>query len=225
MEPCNLRLSGNLPCVERVLRTQNRGKGGIGKVYIGVKEPEKFVGENEGRRRLEEAGVEVVHVAGMEEEILKVATAGHVEDINTAPDVHLFEHQKTILWSDDAVLEDPVTIAKGRKQYEAQWYGLLSACSEIECLRYRVMSASNPIEMELEMQYTIKNIGMAKVIESVVRISLDDAGIVVKVEDKWNGELPESSFVNALRRLDAVIVPNLISIPQDKEEDQQRGHT
>lgn len=79
MEPCNLRLSGNLPCVERVLRTQNRGKGGIGKVYIGVKEPEKFVGENEGRRRLEEAGVEVVHVAGMEEEILKVATAGHVE--------------------------------------------------------------------------------------------------------------------------------------------------
>lgn len=154
----------------------------------------------------------------------------HVSDINTAPDVHLFEHQKTIvraildlfkgraspeklqLWSDDAVLEDPVTIAKGRKQYEAQWYGLLSACSEIECLRYRVMSASNPIEMELEMQYTIKNIGMAKVIESVVRISLDDAGIVVKVEDKWNGELPESSFVNVSFSFYCQDVPLAVSI-------------
>ncbi|KAL6712206.1 hypothetical protein ACN47E_000083 [Coniothyrium glycines] len=79
MEPCNLRLSGNLPCVERVLRT--RGKQGevrIRKVYIGVKEPEKFVGENEGRKKLEQGGVECVHVEGLEERILSVATAGHV---------------------------------------------------------------------------------------------------------------------------------------------------
>ncbi|KAK6594799.1 cytidine and deoxycytidylate deaminase zinc-binding region [Botrytis cinerea] len=58
MEPCAKRLSGN--------------------VVVGVKEPEKFVGENEGRRRLEEAGIEVLLVEGLEEEILKVATAGHV---------------------------------------------------------------------------------------------------------------------------------------------------
>jgi len=73
VEPCGLRLSGNLPCVERIRRL---GRG-IKTVYVGVKEPEKFVGENKGRARLEEAGIEVVLVSGLEEEILKVATAGH----------------------------------------------------------------------------------------------------------------------------------------------------
>ena len=77
MEPCGLRLSGNLPCVERIIRTREGGKGGISKVYLGVKEPEKFVGENKGRNKLEEHGIECIHVPGLEEQILNVATAGH----------------------------------------------------------------------------------------------------------------------------------------------------
>jgi pyrimidine deaminase RibD-like protein len=78
MEPCNLRLSGNLPCADRIIRTRGKdGKPALHKVYIGVKEPEKFVGENEGRKKLEENGIEVVHVPGFEEDILRIATAGH----------------------------------------------------------------------------------------------------------------------------------------------------
>ena len=73
VEPCFKRLSGNLPCVERILRL---GKA-IKTVYVGVKEPERFVGENTGRRQLEDAGIKVVLIKGMEEEILEVATAGH----------------------------------------------------------------------------------------------------------------------------------------------------
>ena len=73
VEPCFKRLSGNLPCVERILRLGNA----IETVYVGVKEPEKFVGENTGRKQLEDAGIKVVLVEGMEKEILKVATAGH----------------------------------------------------------------------------------------------------------------------------------------------------
>ena len=60
-------------------------------------------------------------------------------NISTAPGVELSPHQKTVvgsvldlfagrpsleklqLWSDDAVFEDPLTIAKGRKQYEPQF--------------------------------------------------------------------------------------------------------
>ncbi len=76
MEPCFKRLSGNLPCVERILRLGNA----IKKVYVGVKEPEKFVGQNTGRTMLEDAGIEIVLVGGMEKEILEVATAGHVQD-------------------------------------------------------------------------------------------------------------------------------------------------
>ena len=76
MEPCNKRLSGNLTCVERILRLGNA----IRTVYVGIKEPEKFVGENLGRARLENAGIKVVHVEdeGMEQRILETATAGHV---------------------------------------------------------------------------------------------------------------------------------------------------
>lgn len=74
VEPCFKRLSGNLPCVERISRLGNA----IKTVYVGVKEPEKFVGENTGRKQLEDAGIEVVLVEGMEKEILEVATAGHI---------------------------------------------------------------------------------------------------------------------------------------------------
>ena len=72
MEPCNKRASGNMPCTETILE-----HGGISVVYVGVKEPEKFVGENVGRAKLEEAGIKYVHVPGLEAEILEVATAGH----------------------------------------------------------------------------------------------------------------------------------------------------
>jgi pyrimidine deaminase RibD-like protein len=74
VEPCFKRLSGNLPCVQRILRLGNA----IKTVYVGIKEPEKFVGENTGRKQLEDAGIKVVLIEGMEKEILEVATAGHV---------------------------------------------------------------------------------------------------------------------------------------------------
>ncbi|KAI9768051.1 MAG: hypothetical protein M1839_004211 [Geoglossum umbratile] len=73
MEPCNKRLSGNRTCVERIL-TLN---GAIKVVYVGIKEPETFVGGNVGRKRLEDAGVVVTVVEGMQDRILEVSTAGH----------------------------------------------------------------------------------------------------------------------------------------------------
>ena len=75
IEPCSKRLSGSQPCVERVLRQ----KSWIKKVYVGVQEPDTFVKQNEGQRKLRDAGIEVVHVAGMEDEILAVAKAGHIK--------------------------------------------------------------------------------------------------------------------------------------------------
>lgn len=76
MEPCFKRLSGKLPCVERVLRQRSW----IKKVYVGVSEPETFVGQNPGKRMLEEGGIEVHIVPGLEDEILQTATAGHVDN-------------------------------------------------------------------------------------------------------------------------------------------------
>ena len=72
MEPCIKRLSGNKPCVDRIIEAKR-----IRKVYVGVLEPEKFVEENNGRRVLETAGIQYEHIPGLENEILEVATAGH----------------------------------------------------------------------------------------------------------------------------------------------------
>lgn len=76
MEPCYKRLSGKLPCVERVIRQ----RPWITKVYIGVQEPETFVGPNPGRKLLQDNGIEVHVVPGFEQQILDVATTGHADD-------------------------------------------------------------------------------------------------------------------------------------------------
>lgn len=73
MEPCNKRLTGSRTCVERILRLN----GAIKTVYVGIKEPEIFIGNNAGRKRLEDAGVVVRFVDGMQDRILAVSTAGH----------------------------------------------------------------------------------------------------------------------------------------------------
>lgn len=77
MEPCGKRLSGNMPCAQRIARTRGGGRSGIQKVYFGVKEPGTFVGESEGCKMLSAAGIEWEVLPGMEREILMTATAGH----------------------------------------------------------------------------------------------------------------------------------------------------
>ena len=79
MEPCNQRSLGNMPCVDRILQTQNSANGGIKTVYLGVTEPQTFVSNNRGRTKLEAAGIVCIEVPGLEKEILNVATAGHTK--------------------------------------------------------------------------------------------------------------------------------------------------
>ena len=77
VEPCFLRLSGNTPCVDRIINTRGKVGQGIRRVYSGVREPENFVGVNAGRAKLEENGIECLVVPGFESRILSIATAGH----------------------------------------------------------------------------------------------------------------------------------------------------
>lgn len=77
MEPCGKRLSGNMPCVQRITRTKKGDREGIQQVYFGVKEPGTFVGESEGCKMLTAAGIKWEVLPGLERDILTVATAGH----------------------------------------------------------------------------------------------------------------------------------------------------
>lgn len=139
----------------------------------------------------------------------------NIESVNikTAAGVNLTSHQKTLigsvldlfagrpslaklqLWTDDATFTDPLTIAEGRKQYEAQWYGLQTAFSEIERLNHEVKSSGNPILMDLSQRYKVKGIGKEQMVNSIVEIHTDGDKIS-KVADKWDGKLPDSSISN-----------------------------
>jgi hypothetical protein len=62
--------------VDRILRL----KDCIKVVYVGIKEPETFIDQSVlvvGRKRLQDAGVQVTFEGGMEGRIMEVATAGH----------------------------------------------------------------------------------------------------------------------------------------------------
>ena len=51
--------------------------------------------------------------------------------------------------------------------------------------------------MDLRTRYVIKGINKEQTIDSKVNIFYDDAtGKITKVEDKWDGKLPESSIQN-----------------------------
>ncbi|EME44959.1 hypothetical protein DOTSEDRAFT_127776 [Dothistroma septosporum NZE10] len=162
-------------------------------------------------------------------------------NIKTAPGVDLSERQKTLvgsvldlfagrpslaklqLWQDDGEFIDPLTIAKGRKQYEAQWYGLQTAFSEIERLSHEVKSNGNPIELDLKTRYVVKGIGKEQTIASKVLIH-QDGDKISKVEDRWDGKLPESSIAQFFQRVNANTVPYIVGVPKNAEEDAKKGN-
>nr|KAJ3422648.1 DRAP deaminase [Polyrhizophydium stewartii] len=58
MEPCSLRLSGNVPCARRLI------DAGVARVFIGVLEPPDLVANCSGVEMLQAAGIEVVYLDG-----------------------------------------------------------------------------------------------------------------------------------------------------------------
>ncbi|EIE86643.1 hypothetical protein RO3G_11354 [Rhizopus delemar RA 99-880] len=63
MEPCSKRLSGNRPCVDRIIEAN------IKRVVVGVREPPNLV-NCEGIGLLEKHNIEVVIVPGVQEACL-----------------------------------------------------------------------------------------------------------------------------------------------------------
>ncbi|KAJ6547634.1 cytidine deaminase-like protein [Mycena capillaripes] len=70
MEPCSVRTSGLAPCADALIAARVR------RCFIGVGEPDDFV-NCEGAQKLKDAGIDVVWMAGLEEECLKAARRGH----------------------------------------------------------------------------------------------------------------------------------------------------
>ena len=102
--------------------------------------------------------------------------------------------------------------------------------------------------MDLSNSYTVKGIKKEQTINSVVRIHVDEEGKIDRVEDRWNGNLPEGAvsgvsdclptrsgptwladgslicptmltLIQAFRKLNAVTVPAFVTVPKTEEED------
>ncbi|KAF9871967.1 hypothetical protein CkaCkLH20_10599 [Colletotrichum karsti] len=135
----------------------------------------------------------------------------------------LFEGNPTLkhlsLWSKNATFQDNITVAEGFDKFAAQWYGLPALFNPIQIQSHTVTSAGNPIELNLKNKYTVKGIKSEQTMESVVQIQVGDDGKIAKVNDKWNNELPDNAFSQALRKLNAVTVPAFVKVPKNEEED------
>lgn len=88
LEPCGKRLSGNLPCVQRIIATRNTvPAGGVRKVVFGAKEPGTFVQDSQSCKLLSEAGIDWEYLPDLEKEILEVAMEGHQKDLGSSEEV------------------------------------------------------------------------------------------------------------------------------------------
>ena len=100
------------------------------------------------------------------------------------------------LWSPTATFADPISVAEGSDRYKAQWYGLPALFHPIKIQSHKVKSAGNPIEIGLTTTYTVKGIKKEQTIESIVHIYVSDDGKISKLEDRWNGKLPEGAVTD-----------------------------
>lgn len=73
MEPCNARLSGARTCCDRIVAL----KGPLKRVYIGIREPNTFISDNDGKQRLEKEGFEFHQVEDTKDLCGEAAMAGH----------------------------------------------------------------------------------------------------------------------------------------------------
>lgn len=76
MEPCSERLSGNLPCVDRIVEQKER----IETVVVGCAEPQTFIENNTSFKKLNENGINYIILPGFKEKAEKIAFKGHEKE-------------------------------------------------------------------------------------------------------------------------------------------------
>lgn len=76
MEPCNARLSGNRTCCDRIVVL----KGKLQVVYVGIREPNTFIVDNDSKKRLEKEGIKFEMVPDVHDLYYEAAMEGHHEN-------------------------------------------------------------------------------------------------------------------------------------------------
>lgn len=77
--------------------------------------------------------------------------------------------------------------------------------------------------MDLKTRYVVKGLGKEQTIDSKIKIWTEGEGPSMKItrlEDRWDDNLPDSTFKNAMRNLNSVLVPTMVSVPKSIEEEE-----
>ncbi|KDE08161.1 hypothetical protein MVLG_01641 [Microbotryum lychnidis-dioicae p1A1 Lamole] len=142
----------------------------------------------------------------------------NVQDLfSSKPRLEIFEQD----WKKDAVFEDPICIAKGDKEYMAQWYGMPKAFPQSETLSWKVLkNEPGLIEYEQVQKYTVAGIHTVKEMKSLVHIELDPTdNKITRFEDRWNGKEMKSGWLGSkLRSFNGRFMPSLISVPKPESK-------
>ncbi|KAF8608543.1 hypothetical protein BDV93DRAFT_433064, partial [Ceratobasidium sp. AG-I] len=147
------------------------------------------------------------------------------------PSLEIFERS----WHPNAVFEDPWTKSIGYREYAAQWFAMPKLTPHSKTLHHRVLSSTHcphRIVFDQTQEYTLRffnkkkaclfcnshavaSLTSSQTVQSIVTLELDEAGKIVRMEDRWNGEEPPRRWGSLfLRRLNGKTMPLFIRVPR-----------
>ncbi|KAI0029642.1 hypothetical protein K488DRAFT_55941 [Vararia minispora EC-137] len=148
--------------------------------------------------------------AGLEpraEEVHAAVLADLKELFEGRPTAEIFERR----FARKAVFEDPFVLCKGVHEVAPQFFSLSHVVAKATTLSRRVLSLPSERDCLIfaqKQEYVMRITGLRKVIESIVRVELDEGGRITRLVDEWHGRPLSSHWAaTALRRLHALIVP------------------
>ncbi|WVR07393.1 hypothetical protein IAU60_004434 [Kwoniella sp. DSM 27419] len=135
-------------------------------------------------------------------------------------------------FTEDAGYEDPVAYAKNREEVAGQLLHIPTVTSSTATHKVYIKAlhpntpitsgtgretTADLIEVEFKHDLTFK-VGPTYHLETVLQVYSTPQGIV-KLKDRDGEKIPDNGFAMALRKLNGIIVPATIGVPQNEKED------
>ncbi|KAF2841387.1 hypothetical protein M501DRAFT_551772 [Patellaria atrata CBS 101060] len=91
------------------------------------------------------------------------------------------------VYAEEAMYDDPWSFCDSRYKIAGQWYGIPKIMLHSRTLKREVVSSkSDEIIFKLQQEYTPKPMPIAKPVNSLVTLTLDEQGKVRHHKDMWN---------------------------------------
>ncbi|KAG9202845.1 hypothetical protein G6514_003867 [Epicoccum nigrum] len=92
-----------------------------------------------------------------------------------------------LVYAEEAIYDDPWSYCDTRYKIAGQWYGIPKIMKSSRTIKTQVMSSKpDEIIFKLQQEYTPKPMPIAKKVNSLVTLTLDQDGMVRYHKDMWN---------------------------------------